>query len=58
MIYKQSEEIAQPNNFLSKESEILTNLGICFEEISDEIEFHKHTVKLFRIRKKLVERRV
>lgn len=57
-LYKQAKEIAQQNNFVSKESEILTNLCICFEEISDEIEFQKHTVQLFRIRKKLIEGRV
>lgn len=57
-LYKQAEEIAQQNSFHSKESEILTNLCICFEEISDEIEFQKHTVQLFRIRKKLIGRRV
>jgi tetratricopeptide (TPR) repeat protein len=57
-LYRQAKEIAQQNNFLSKESEILTNLCICFEEISDEIEFQKHTVQLFRIRKRLIERRV
>jgi tetratricopeptide (TPR) repeat protein len=57
-LYNQAKEIAQQNNFLSKESEILTNLCICFEEISDEIEFQKHTVQLFRIRKKLMGRRV
>lgn len=53
-IYKQAREIAQQNRLLPEESEILTNLCICFEGINDEKAFQEYTVELFRIRKKMM----